>query len=230
MSANRLCVAIGVGFALACATAAPGVFIGAEETFDSGPANWSNSANNAFLDWFASGGPDGSAYASGVFDFTSTVAGDTPVILRAQSANNASGGIFSGDWIAAGITELRFSIRHDGPAPATIFTRFAAPANFPGATAIQFVPVASNTWTELSVLISPANPAFVTFEGSDFNTIFSNIGNLQFGVSVDSTLAGFQTPIRFDIDNVRVVPAPAGLALFGVFCAGSLQRRRMTGR
>jgi hypothetical protein len=230
MSVNRICVAVSAGLALACATAAPAVFVGATEGFDSGPANWSNAANNAFLDWFASGGPDGSAYASGLFDFSATAVGDTPVILRARGANNASGGIFTGDWIAAGITELRFSIRHDGPAPVTIFTRFANPANTPGATAISFVPVFSNTWTEVSVLISPMNPAFVTFEGSDFNTIFSNIGNLQFGVSVDETLAGLSTPVRFDIDNVRVVPAPAGLALFGVFCAGSLQRRRFTSR
>jgi hypothetical protein len=213
-------------FAFAAASMASAGLIGANETFDAGSANWTNAAGTAFLDWFPGGGPDGSAYASGVFDFTNSNAGDTPVVLRAEAPAGASAGAFFGNYITEGVTELRFSVRHDGPAPLTFFTRFATAGNFPGATAIVFSPVFSNTWTELSIAIDPANPAFVTFEGSDFNTIFSNIGRLQFGVSVDSGLTGFDQPVRFDIDNVRLVPAPGGIGFAGMLLIAGARRRR----
>jgi len=215
--------------AIAFAASANAGLIGATETFDTDSANWLNASATSFLDWFPSGGPDGSAYASGTFNFVGANAGDTPVILRARSSANSSGNIFFGDYITEGVTELQFSIRHDGPAPVTLFTRFANPNNFPGATAILFTPIASNTWTDISIAIDPSNPAFVTFEGSDFNTIFSNIGRLQFGVSVDSGLAGLDQDIRFDIDNVRLVPTP-GPALAGslVLAGAALRRRRVS--
>lgn len=221
--------ALAVALASACAAASPGALVGATETFGAGPANWTNATGSAFLDWFGAGGPDGSAFASGVFDFTASNAGDTPVILRAETAANASAGAFFGNYITEGVTELRFSVRHDGPAPLTFFTRFATPGNFPGGTAIVFSPVFSNTWTEISIAIDPSNPAFVTFEGSNFNTVFSNIGRLQFGVSVGSGLAGFDQPVRFDIDNVRLVPAPGGLAMgAGIFAFGLRRRRQLS--
>lgn len=212
--------------ALACASIASASLVGATETFDAGSANWTNAAGTAFLDWFPGGGPDGSAYASGTFNFAGSNAGDTPVLLRAEAPAGASAGAFFGDYITAGVTELRFSVRHDGPVPMTFFTRFATAGNFPGATAIVFAPVFSNTWTELSIAIDPANPAFVTFEGSDFSTIFSNIGRLQFGVSVDAGLAGFDQPVRFDIDNVRLIPAPGGIGLAGMLLIAGARRRR----
>lgn len=218
---------IVAGFAIAFAGSASAGLIGATETFDTDSANWVNAAGSGFLDWFPSGGPDGSAFASGAFNFANTNTGDTPVILRAQSAANSSGGIFFGDYISEGVSELRFSIRHDAPSPATFFVRFAAPANFPGATAVLFTPVAGDIWTDISVILDPSNPQFVTFEGSDFNTIFSNIGRLQFGVSVGDGLAGVDQSFRFDIDNVRLVPAPG--ALVGVFSAGLFMTRRRRG-
>jgi len=219
--------AIVAGFAIAFAGSASAGLIGATETFDDGSANWTDAAGSSFLDWFPSGGPDGSAFASGTFNFANSSAGDTPVILRAETAPNSSDGIFFGDYITEGVSELRFSIRHDGPAPVTLFTRFASQFNFPGAVAINFAPIASNVWTDISIAIDPDNSAFVTFEGTDFETVFSDIGRLQFGVSVGEGLAGLDQTFRLDIDNVRLVPAPG--ALVGVFGAGLFMTRRRRG-
>ncbi|MFG0275502.1 MAG: hypothetical protein ACF8QF_10635 [Phycisphaerales bacterium] len=223
---NTSRASVGVAAALASAAVASAGLVGTAETFGSGSANWTNATGTAFLDWSPAGGPDGSAFASGVFDFTNSVDGDTPVILRAETPTGASAGALFGDYITGGVTELRFSVRHDGPAPLTFFTRFATAGNFPGATAIAFAPVFANAWTEVSIAIDPNSPAFVTFEGSDFSTIFSNVGRLQFGVSVDAGLAGFDQPVRFDIDNVRLIPAPGGIGLAGLALIGCARRRR----
>lgn len=225
---NSLARTLAATALLSCLSAtASASLVGATENFDSDSANWLNAPATSFLDWFPTGGADGGGYASGVFNLASTNAGDTPVILRARSAANSSNNIFFGDYITEGVTELRFQFRHNAPDPVTVFTRFAASPNFPGAIAVHFTPVLANTWTELIVAIDPDNPAFISFSGSDFNTVFSSIGQLQFGVMADSALAGVDQEFRFDIDNVRLVPAPgAGAALASLGLLGVARRRR----
>lgn len=181
------------------------------ENFDADAANWLNSNSTALLDFNATGGPDGSSYASGAFNFLNSAEDDSPVILRGTSSivGASSDGAFFGNWAAGPIASFGVQVRHDADLPLTFFTRFADPNNFPGATAIHFAPVPPNTWTLLEVPINPANPQFVTFEGESFETVFDNIGNVQIGVSVPAALAGVDQEFHFDIDQVSIVPEPA---------------------
>jgi len=176
--------------------------------------------------WNASGGPDGSSFISTTFNFANSAAGDTPVLFRGQDEFGSSGGAFEGDWITGNVQEFSVFVRHGASAPVNFFTRFASAFNFPGAVAVDFTPVSPGVWTEISFAIDPANPAFVTFEGSDFNTVFSSIGHVQVGVSVPSGLAGVDSEFSFSIDQPSIVPGPGALAMVGVGGLGALGRRR----
>jgi hypothetical protein len=199
---------------------------GAFEDFDSSSASWFDSANVAAVGWSSSGGPDGGAYATTSFNFVSSMAGDTPVLFRAQDERGSSGGIFEGDYITAGVTELRFWIRHNGPAPLTVFTRFSGPNNFPGASILNFTPVASGVWTEFSFSIAADNPNLI-LEGSSFGAVFSGVGHLQIGISVPESYSNLDQTVQFDLDKVQLVPTPGAAAMLLLAGAsGTIRRRR----
>jgi len=182
------------------------------EDFTADSANWYNADSSAVLDWVASGGPDGSSFAQTTFNFVSTPTGTDTTILRAQASLGSSGSAFAGDYLTEGVSEFKIYVRHTAPEPLTFFMRFSGPANFPGAAAVNFVPVPPNTWTEISIPIIASNPQFVTFEGSDFNTVFSNVGNLQLGVSTPASLGEVDNDIVFQVDKAELVagtPVPA---------------------
>jgi len=196
------------------------------EDFNADSADWFGPMAFFPLDWFDSGGPDGGAYASGVFNFRSAAVDDTPAILRAQDELGSSGGAFVGDWIADGVNDFSFEFRHDAPGPVTVFARFAGPAGFPGAVGVEFVPVLPGQWTQIDFSIAPDSPALVTFEGTSFEEVFSSIGDIQIGVFVDDTLAGLDQDVRFDIDKVTIVPAPGAIAWLAPLAGVGLRRRR----
>jgi len=194
------------------------------EDFPADAANWKDAAN-ADLTYIAAGGPDGSGYASGSFSFAAQNDGDTPVLLRGHDGFDSSSDAFVGNWIADGVTEFSAFVRHSAPVPMNFFTRFVSSFNFPGAVALDFVPVLPNTWTKVTFNVTPASPQFLTFETSDHTTVFSNIGNVQLGVSVPAALAGSTFPITFDLDQPTITPEPAtaGLMAAGVLL---MMRRR----
>ncbi len=211
---NRMRRALSaLAWALLPAVAAAQPTVPFTEDFANDSANWRGATGVNSLAWHATGGPDGGAYASGPFNFVNSNPGDTPGLLRGQQAYGSSGGAFSGNWIDAGVSLFTMQVRHDAPLPLTFFTRFASPLNFPGGVAIAFQPVRPNEWTPISIPINPGNPQFVTFEGSDFQTVFSNIGNIQVAVEVPAELAGRNQAFNFDIDKVSIVPEPATLTL-----------------
>lgn len=215
-----------LAFVLIGVSAASAATVPFTEDYAASSANWRDSTGVTDLSWQAAGGPDGGSYASGTFNFAFSVEGDTPALLRGQQSYGSSGGAFVGNWLADGVSEFSMMVRHNAPEPLTFFTRFAGPGNFPGAIALEFIPVLPFTWTEVAFAIDPSNPEFITFEGSDFATVFSNIGNLQIGVFVSSTLAGVDAPYSFDLDKVSIVPEPAaGLAL-ATLALLALRRRR----
>ncbi|MGD9633778.1 MAG: hypothetical protein AB7U97_10920, partial [Pirellulales bacterium] len=154
------------------------------ENFNVDAANWADNSGLALLNHVASGGADGSAYASADYAFSSGggAGGTSAVVFRAQDEFNSSGNAFVGNWVADKITKLTVQVRHNAPQPLNYFGRFSGPGNFPGGTAIQFAPVLPNTWTTLTFNITPSSPQFVTFEGTSFNSVFSNIGHIQLGV------------------------------------------------
>lgn len=210
---------------LVCCVVMPtyGLVVPFTEDFTSDSADWRDAASTP-LTWVSSGGPDGGAYATTTFSLAASSDGDTPVLFRAQDKFGSSGGAFEGDWISGGVLQFRAFVRHNAPFPLTFFTRFSGPANFPGAVGVHFVPVFGETWTEIVFDINPSSPQFISFEGSDFNTVFSNIGHLQIGVSVGDGQGGFPVPIQFDIDKVTVancLPDCAGRVCGDDGCGGS---------
>ncbi|MEO1130914.1 MAG: hypothetical protein AAFX05_14570, partial [Planctomycetota bacterium] len=78
----------------------------------------------------------------------------------------------------------------------------------------------------ITYFIDPANPQFVSFEGTDFNSTFSNVGHMQFGVDTPGALLGQDVTVTFDIDNVRLVPGPAAATTLLLGGLVGLRRRR----
>jgi hypothetical protein len=193
------------------------------EDFSGGASGWKNFNGSADLAALASGGPDGGAYASGSFNFVSQASGATPVIVRGEAG--ASGNALQGNWIDAGVTQLSVWVRHNAPTPLTYFSRVSVtPA--PGAVAISFAPVMPNTWTQLQFAIDASSPQFISFEFGDFASVFSNVGRVQFGVSVPASLAGVDQGYTFDFDKVSFVPAPGAVGVVGLGLVAVGRRRR----
>jgi hypothetical protein len=189
-----------------------------EEPFATDAANWKNSASSD-LTYVAIGGADGGGYVSTTFAFAST-GSDTPVLFRGQEGFDSSGNLFVGDWIADNVTTLRAKVRHNAPEPLNFFTRFASPLSFPGAVAVDSSPVPPGVWTPIKFQTISGSPQFVSFEGSDFETVFANVGNVQIGASRPAALETDATLYTFDLDQVSVVPEPAVCLLACIAAAG----------
>ena len=201
------------------------------EDFEDGASNWLDAG---FLPAgeVATGGVDNSAYITGQTGFEFAEEDGFNVVFRGNTGffpgTDASDGAFNGDWISSGITNLSFSVRHDITGPVTFFARIAPNSNgapFPGAVAVAFQPVFAGQWTNISIDIDPNNPAFVSFEGSSFETVFSNVGFIQIGIATPNGLIGDPSLFAVDLDNVSIIPAPAGLAILLPGLA-AIRRRR----
>lgn len=189
------------------------------ESFSADAANWTGPAGPATYD-----------PAAHIAAETNVNAASFGVVigLRGQAANNASAGAFVGNWITDGITSFSFSVRHNATVPMSFGARFVTPANFPGAIGLDFAPVLPGVWTTVTIPISAAYPGFVSFEGSDFNTVFSSIASIQLLYNVPQALAGTGAVISMEADNVSIVPAPVPLALFTPIAFTVIRRRRTT--
>jgi hypothetical protein len=208
--------------------AAKGVTLPFTEEFPTNNADWGD-ASSLPTTWVAAGGPDGSSYTSASFNFFNFGNPFPPAQFRGHKSFNSSDQNFVGDWLASGVDEFTTYVRHDAPFPLTYYVRFASEFNFPGAFAVAFIPVQPNTWTPISVTIDANNPQFVSFEGSDFNTVFSSIGNVQIGVDLDDSLTTLDRAIVFDLDKPTITPEPASpalLALGSCIAIGSRRRNR----
>jgi hypothetical protein len=193
----------------------------ANEDFNAGAANWFDAAGATTLDAVASGSFDGSGFVTA----TTTVPDPVPpfgsILFRAQDEYGSSGGVFEGDWSAAGVDAVSFWVRHDAAAPLTFFARMAGPLNFPGASSIGFVPVLPNVWTQVTLDVAESSPSLF-LEGDTYANVFSNIGHLQIGVQPTDALIG--TTFNVDLDQVVVTPAPGALAVLALL--GCRRRRR----
>jgi len=226
---SRIAIAASAALVLAAsAVASAGSLVGPfTETFNDGNANWTNFNNTAPLDWFPAGGPDGSGYASGTYNLQNASGFFPPVVLRGQGSSNASAGAFIGDWIASGVIGFSFDIRHDLSEALTITGRFATPQNNPGAATESSLAVQPNTWTTVSFDLTPDSADIISFGSGNYESIFSNIGNIQLGFNVPQGLAGQDIEVRFDLDNASlIIPAPGTVALLGLAGVGLVRRRR----
>lgn len=181
--------------------------IGYVEDFSADANGWVN-ATFGPLTWSASGGPDGGAYVS-------TTAGsinDPGTIQLRTNGPTASGGNFAGNWLTAGVSVLSAQVRHDAPAPINVFFRITTGSNSPGIVGVVPIPVQSNTWTTVSLVLSPSNPLIIP-EGppSTYNTVLGNVTQVQLGFSVPLAFEG--VPFTYGLDKVTIVPEPATAGL-----------------
>lgn len=223
MSTRGIVVALVGG--LSVSASALGVIAPFTETFSSPGAAWSTSgASLAALNYLPSGGPDGSGYGSQSFSFANNPANAPKVLFRAVASLNSSGGAFSGNYIAAGVTEIEFSVRHNAPVALDFLGRAVFTNSPVGGAAFTAPSAQPNVWTTYTL---PINAASFTYEGNfGFSTVFSDVAQFQIGINVPDALAGQAGPYTFDIDNVRIVPAPSAAGLLGLGVLAGLRRRR----
>ena len=226
---RNILIALIIGLAALAISQARGATVPFTEEFVSDAADWRDITGLALVDWVAAGGPDGSSHVSTLFNFGAFSGAFDPVLFRAQEdygVGGSSGSAFVGDWIAEGISEFSVFARHSAPVPVNFFARFSHPANFPGAVAAKFVPVLTDTWTKLTFDIDPLSPEFISFETTDFATVFSNIGHVQIGVTVPAALAEVDQDYVIDIDKPTIIPFASPLLMGTVGGAVLMLRRR----
>lgn len=205
------------------ASSAGAITVPFTESFSNAGANWSSGATFTALNYPIAGGPDGSAYGSQNFSFATQAAFNQPILFRGQSNFNSSNNAFVGDWIAAGVTGVSFSVRHNAPSSLDFFVRFA-PAFGAGVVGLFSAPVQSGQWTTLTFAVNPSNSSII-YEGTTFST-FASIARTQVGILVPQALAGSQGSYAFDIDNFSVIPAPGASALLALGACATRRRRR----
>ncbi len=172
------------------------------EDFSANAANWRKADGVTALDWSATGSPDGGAFVSTTFNFSSTAANDTPPLFRGHAAYGSSGGAFVGNWVSDGVGGFGLHVRHNAGVPLKFFTRFASPGNFPAAAKVYVTSVASGVWTQVATALPDGD---LVFEGPfTYPDVFSGIGNLQIGVVVPASLAGVNQSVTFEIDKVSL--------------------------
>ncbi len=220
-----------------CATTAQAVTVPFTETFATDNANWSigNSTTYAAATWNATGGPSNGTFISRLGSGTGGPFSG-PVIFRGQDNFNSSGDAFVGDWIADGVGVFSIDYFHDHSSALNVSIRFASPLNDPGASSVNFL-VDPGTWTTLTVPIVDSTSSFQTYgslgtvpNATSFNTIFSDIGNIQLSLPIGTDLPG----VTFGLANpsIAAVPEPGTWAVLVVAAAtgGLVRRNRLRGR
>ena len=225
------CVASSLSFAQHSALGNTTIFT---EDFTDSSARWANFSTTAVLDYSATGGPDGGAFASGPRAFGTLTPGNITVILRARHEDpwNASDDAFHRNWNADGIRRVSAYVMHDLPEALRYFVRVAGPGGFPGGTFASLSTVPANEWTKIDFDVSansPQLPSPDALEGQPWEATFNDVGHVQFGVYVPTGYSGNSTAYRFSIDKVTIAtpePASAILGLLGLIACASQIRGR----
>jgi hypothetical protein len=208
----RILRAVSIAFSLAAlapVASRAAVTVPFLEDFTSNERNWENNAN-APLDFVLTGGPDDGSYVTTEFSYFGFVSpfGGGPVIFRATGDDNPSGNAFKGDWIAAGVAEVRFWVRHDTGQDLVYFARFATSFNFPGVVFDDEETVPSGVWTQVSIPIDPDDPACQLEGVKTCAEGLSNVGNFQIGTDAPDPLPATNEEFQLDLDKVELVAAP----------------------
>lgn len=231
-----------LALALALTTGSASAVTSFTETFDTGANGWlKNTSPTAAADHFTTGGVGNSGYISFTHTFTSGTSGTgggppLQLMFRGNNAADASGDAFVGNWINDGVQFLSLTIRHNYSTSLNFYSRIAATAG--GGASLNVLPeflIPANTWTTINIPIindlydaeNNTDATFLSYGAGTFNSVFTNIHDLQFGFYVPASTTF--TNFTVDLDNVSlVVPEPASLGLVAFAGAGFMLRRRRT--
>jgi hypothetical protein len=178
------------------------------EDFLTDAAGWVASDGISAPTFVPAGGPDSPAdsFLSTSHNFVSDTGSSTPILFQGSDLLGTSGGAFDGDYIAAGVSQISFKVRHFASAPLSMYYR-VAPQFGPGFVAVDFAPVLPGQWTTVTLDLSPSSPNLIP-EGTVYGDIFSNVQLFQIGVAFPS-IAGEDADIAFQLDDVTLAPTPA---------------------
>jgi hypothetical protein len=211
---------------------AQAVTVGYTETFTANDAGWRGLSTAQLVDHEVNGGVNDGGYIkhsdSALTPAGNFVASPVPggpsgaIIFRANSA--ASGGAFTGNYLATDVTNVYAYVKHDfSELPIDFYVRL--PGAIPGQAAVFFgdqpVPVGSG-WTRVNFEISPANFSLAGSPGTTFESVLANVPNFQIGAAIFGTpsAAGAATNIHFGLDQVLIVPEPSSVFLvFAAVCS-----------
>lgn len=202
------------------------------ESFDADRSGWEGFGDNIPLAHSATGGVNNSGYVfhDPIPTAGQLMGGQGAILFRANAADSASGGAFTGDWLSAGVTRVLAYVQHDfDEQPIDFFLRVTG-AN-PNAGAVLFdlgvspILATGDNWTLLDIEISEANS---TPTNGSFASVLPNVANFTIGgiTANDISLGG--VPVNVRLDQVSLVPEPATLmtALGAIACGLLSQRRR----
>jgi hypothetical protein len=225
MKIRNIILAVGTVIA-ASAASAPAALTTFTETFNTNASNWLN----------ATGGILDSGYISFTSTFTSGSSGPfgappLQTLFRGNNAVDASGDAFVGNWLASGATvvSLTLSIRHDYTSTLNLYTRLDAGSGAAASLAFSAsYAIAPNTWTTITIPIQNSNPPFLSYGAGDYNSVFTNIQNLQIGMYVPASTTFTNLNVGIDNVSITVVPEPHeyALGMVGLMAVVILARRR----
>ncbi len=195
------------------------------ENFAENNANWRDAASNG-LTWVEAGGPDGSSYVSGGFNYLGFVGpfGSGPITFRGNASADASGDAFVGDWNTGNVNQVSTWFRHNAPVDLTLLLRITF-AGFPAVSYQSPTQVAPNTWTLLTFDVGPGAPCILEGAAS-CEAVKANVGNIQFGTNAPEALTGLDQVITLDLDQVAIVPEPGTALLLAAGLLGLAVRGR----
>jgi hypothetical protein len=203
------------------------------ESFDLNRSGWEGYGDNIALGHSLNGGVDNGGY---VFHNSVPTAGQLMgsqglILFRANAADSASGGAFTGNWLAGGVTRVQAYVQHDfDEQPVDFFLRITG-AN-PGAGAVIFdvnldpVAATGNNWKLLDFEITEANS---TPTSGTYNSVLPNVANFTIGALTANNISVGGTPINLKLDQVSLVPEPSAMAMtLAASVFGLFWRRRPT--
>ncbi len=196
------------------------------ETFSSNTSGWLNAAS-APVTYEATGGVDNDGFVTTTRAFPLS-GGFGPIIFRGNST--ASNGNLAGNWITAGVTELRMYVRHNAPEAMNFYVRLDRGGG--NAASTNNFSVASNTWTEIVVPIINSNTVFQSFGNASnvssdpFGFVFSSISSVQLALSLTQPTSFNTNTYTIGLDNVSAVPEPSSIGLCALATGCSIWYRR----
>jgi hypothetical protein len=182
------------------------------ENFAASVSNWTAGPGTPAT-FEASGGPDGSSYASVNFSALGIPYGAPVVLLRGQDEFNASGHAFEGDWLAGGINRFSMWVWNNAPVPLAFFVRIAPADNFPGLIGENGAFAPPNTWTKYTYDLSPDKIdayLFVEVEGNNYEKslsyyeTLSSVGHVQIGIRIPDGFGNDPNTYKYGLDQPSI--------------------------